>query len=152
MTQPYYDIARVGRRLSDPLTTLGSSPAQAPGWQLNRVVSAQDTTFVARSASVNCHGYTSVRFAITPMTADPRTDPAAVPGGSATVAAEVRIWSEPAKAFVPLPTPITHTAGGAGVAYVVDVPNANGAILGCFVTNALGGICTIASQGFDDDV
>jgi hypothetical protein len=150
MTLPYYNNVD-GRRQSNPLKTLGSSPAQAPGWQLSRVVSAQDTTFVARSAGVNCQGYQTVRFAITPMTADPRTNPAAAPGGSATVAAEVRIWSDIAKAFVALPTPITHTAGGAGVAYVMEVPNANGAILGCFVTNALGGVCAIAAQGFAED-
>lgn len=150
MTEPYFDNMD-GRRKSDPLKTTSTSPAQAPGWQLSRVVTAQDATFVNRGAGVNAAGFNSVRFAVTPMTADPTHDPSAVPGGTQNPSTEVRVWSEQAKAFVPLPTPITKTGAGAGAPYVVDVPNANGSILGCFVTSALTGVVAIAAQGFSEE-
>lgn len=150
MTDPYFNDVD-GRRQSDPLKTTSTSPAKAPGWQLVRVVTVQDSSFIARGAGVNAAGYSSVRFAVTPMTADPTTDPSAAPGGTQNPSTEVRVWSELAKAFVPLPTPITKTGGGAGVPYVVDVPNANGSILGCFVTSALSGVVAIAAQGFNDE-
>lgn len=150
MVEPYFDDVD-GRRRSDPLASLNSSPAKAPDWQLSRVVTAQDAVFTKRSDGVNAGGYSEIRFSVTPMTADPRTDPVAVTGGTGNPATEVRIWSEQAQAFVPLPTPITHAAGGAGVPYVIDVPNANGSILACFVTSAIAGVVAIAAQGFSDD-
>lgn len=140
-----------GRRRSNPLRNLGSSPAKAPDWQLSRVVSAQDTTFVKRADGVNAGGYSSVRFSVTPMTADPTRNASAVAGGTQNPNTEIRVWSEQAQAFVPMSTPITHTGAGAGVPYVIDVPNANGSVLGCFVTSALTGVVAIAAQGFNPD-
>lgn len=138
-----------GRRRSDPLKTLDTSPAKAPDWQLSRVVSAIDADFTKRSSGVNAGGFSSVRFSVTPMTADPTSDDDALPGGTQNPNTEVRVWSEIAKAFVAMPTPITHTGAGAGVPYVIDVPNANGSILACFVTSALAGVVAIAAQGFN---
>lgn len=140
-----------GRRRSDPLRNPGSSPAKAPDWQLSRVRSAQDTVFTKRADGVNAGGYSSVRFAVTPMTADPTRDPAAIPGGTQNPNTEIRVWSEQAQAFVPMSTPITHTGAGAGTPYVVDVPNAEGSILACFVTSALTGVVAIAAQGFNPE-
>jgi hypothetical protein len=150
MTEPYFDNTD-GRRRTDPLKMTSTSPAQAPGWQLSRVVTAEDAAFDDRGAGVNAAGYSSVRFSVTPMTADPTTDPSAAPGGTQDPSTEVRVWSEQAKAFVPLPTPITSVGAGAGAPYIVDVPNANGSILGCFVTSALTGVVAIAAQGFSEE-
>lgn len=148
----YFDTTEGdGRRRSDPLKELDTAPAKAPDWQLNRVVSAQDTTFVKRTEGVNAGGYSSVRFAVTPMTADPTRNPAAVPGGTQNPTTEIRVWSAEASAFVPMSTPITHAGAGAGAAYVVDVPNANGSILGCFITSALTGVVAISAQGFNSE-
>jgi hypothetical protein len=142
-------IVKDGRRRSNPLKSLSTSPAKAPDWQLSRVVTAQDTVFTKRSSGVNAGGYLSVRFSVTPMTADPTTNPAAAPGGTVNPNTEIRVWSEEAAAFVPMSTPITHTGAGAGTPYVVDVPNANGSILACFVTSAVSGFVAIAAQGFN---
>lgn len=146
-------VIKDGRRRSHPLRNLGSSPAKAPDWQLSRVrgSGAADSVFTKRADGVNAGGYSSVRFAVTPMTADPTRDPAAVPGGTQNPNVEVRIWSEQAQAFVPMSTPITHTGAGAGAPYVVDVPNAEGSILACFVTSALTGVVAIAAQGFNPE-
>ncbi len=141
-----------GRRRSDPLRTLDTSPAKAPDWQLSRVVAAQDTVFTKRQDGVNASEFSTVRFSVTPMTADPTSNSGAVPGGAANPATEIRVWSAQANAFVPMSTPITHTGAGAGVPYVIDAPNANGSILACFVTNALGGTAAIAAQGFSDEL
>ena len=132
----------------DPDRVLSATPATAPDWALQRVVTAQDTDFTQRSHGVAMSEYESLRFAITPMTADPLTDEEAEPGGTVAPAIEIRIWSEPAKQFVPMHTPITHEGAGAGAPYVVDVPNAKGATIGCFVTNAIDGVVTIAAQGY----
>jgi len=132
------------------LTTRGSSPAQAPEWQLSRVVTEQDAAFDERTAGVNCSGYRHVRFAVTPMQSDPTTDPDAEAGGTDNPDIEIRMWSPYAKAFVPWPgEALTITGAGAGEGYIVDVPNANGAIIGCFVTNAVSGVVAIAVQGFN---
>lgn len=146
-------VIKDGRRRSDPLRNLGSSPAKAPDWQLSRVrnTGLAESVFTKRSDGVNAGGYSSVRFAVTPMTADPTRDPAAVPGGVENPNVEIRIWSEQAQAFVPMSTPITHTGAGAGTPYVVDVPNADGSILACFVTSALTGVVAIAAQGFNPE-
>lgn len=155
LSQAYFhttlNVGRDGRRRSNPLTSLDTAPAKAPDWQLSRVVSAQDSVYTKRQAGVNAGGFSSLRFAVTPMTADPRVDPEAVPGGTQSPATEIRIWSEPAQAFVSLPTAITHAGAGAGLPYVIDVPNANGSILACFVTNAITGVVAIASQGFNTE-
>lgn len=140
-----------GRRQSNPLTTTDTAPAKAPDWQLSRVASAQDTVFNKRSEGVNAGGYQMVRFSVTPMTADPRTDLDAVAGGAGNPATEIRVWSAQAKAFVAMSTPITHTGAGAGVPYVIDVPNANGSIVACFVTSALSAVVAIAAQGFSEN-
>lgn len=144
----YFDYEGGGRR-SDPLKSLDTAPQRAPDWQLNRVVSAQDTVFNKRTDGVNASHFDAVRFSVTPMTADPTKNPAAAPGGAANPTVEVRVWSEQAKAFVSFPTPLTKTGLGAGIPYIVDVPEANGSIVACFVTNALGGIAAIAAQGYD---
>jgi len=146
----YYDDAD-SRRRSRLLTTIDNAPAKAPDWQLHRVVTAVDAVFNVRSRGVNAGGYSSIRFGVTPMTADPTTNPTAAPGGTGNPAVEVRIWSEQGKAFVPMTPPLIHAAGGVGVPYVVDVPNANGSIFGCFVT-AGPGVTAISAQGFNDDV
>lgn len=144
-------IVKDGRRRSDPMRSLNTSPAGAPDWQLSRVASTQDTVFNKRSSGVNAGGFSTVRFSITPMTADPTTDPAAVPGGTQNPNTEVRVWNEGAGAFVPMATPITKTGLGAGAAYVIDVPNANGSVVACFVTNAITGPVAIAAQGFNPE-
>lgn len=92
-----------------------------------------------------------MRFAVVPMDADPTRSASAVPGGAENPNTEIRVWSEAAAAFVPMSTPITHTGAGAGVAYAVDVPNANGSIVACFVTNAIAGVVAISAQGFNPE-
>jgi hypothetical protein len=147
----YYNDIRRGLRRTDALTTLSTSPAKAPDWQLNRVVSAEDTDFTKRSDGANASGCASVRFAVTPMTADPTSDSEAEPGGSGDPDVSIYVWSEQAKTFVALPIPITATGAGAGVPYVIDVPTANGSIVACFVTNDPGGVVAIAAQGFNPE-
>lgn len=132
----------------NPDRELSATPAAAPGWSLQRVVTAQDADFERVGLGVVTSEYEKLRFAITPMTADPTVNESAEPGGTVNPSIEIRIWSEPAKQFVPMHTPITRAGAGAGVPYVVDVPNANGATIGCFVTNAISGVVTIAAQGF----
>jgi len=132
----------------NPDRELSATPAAAPDWALNRVVTAQDADFARRGHGVAISEYEKLRFAVTPMTANPMTDESAEPGGAGNPSIEIMIWSEPAKRFVPMHTPITRAGAGAGVPFVVDVPNANGATIGCFVTNAISGVVTIASQGF----
>lgn len=141
-----------GRRRSDPLKSLDIAPAQAPDWQLNRVVTAQDGApeHAVRQNGVNASHYDEIRFAVTPMDADPTSNPAAAPGGTANPTVEVRVWSEQAQSFVPFPTALTKTGLGAGTPYVIDVPAANGSIVGCFVTNdPAGEVVAIAAQGYD---
>jgi hypothetical protein len=139
-----------GRQKSDPLKTLHTSPAKAPDWQLSRVASELDADFTKRSDGVNAGGYNALRFAVTPMAADPSKDPAAVQGGTANPSIEVRIWSEQAKAFVPMPGPLARAGAGAGEPYVFDVPNANGSIVGVFVTNDIAGeFVAISAQGHE---
>lgn len=148
----YFDPAD-GRRRSDPLKSIDLAPAKAPDWQLNRVVATQDLTFTDRNQGVNASQYKSLRFAIVPMDLDPTRDDAAVPGGGENPNVEARIWSEQAGAFIPFPTPITKTGAGAGTAYMLDVPNADGAIIGVFVTNAFAGseFVAISSQGYENE-
>lgn len=146
----YFDNAD-GRRRSDSLKTISTSPAKAPDWQLNRVVAAEDVDFTKRSDGVNAGGYAAIRFSVTPMTEDPTQDPDAAPGGSGDPAVEIYVWSEQAETFVSLPIPITHTGAGGGVPYVVDVPAANGSIIACFATADPGGVVAIAAQGFSDE-
>lgn len=147
----YFDYVGGGRR-SDPLKSKDAAPALAPDWQLNRVVSAQDVApFTGQRASkgLNASHYEAIRFMVVPMDADPTINPSAAPGGAANPNVEVMVWSEQANTFVSLPTPITATGGGAGVAYMVDVPDANGSIIACMVTNAPGGVVAISAQGYD---
>lgn len=132
----------------NPDRELSATPAAAPGWALQRVVRAQDADFKRVGHGVVMSEYEKLRFAVTPMTEDPTTDESAEPGGSVNPSIEIRIWSEPAKQFVPMHDPITRAGAGAGVPFVVDVPNANGATIGCFVTNAISGFVTIAAQGY----
>lgn len=139
-----------GRRKSDPLKTLQTSPARAPDWQLNRVASELDADFTKRSDGVNAGGYNAVRFAVTPMASDPSKDPAALTGGAANPSIEIRVWSEQAEAFVPMPGPLARAGAGAGEPYVFDVPNANGSIVGAFVTNDIAGeFVAISAQGYE---
>jgi hypothetical protein len=136
---------------NDPLKTINSSPARAPDWQLSRVVSQQDANFAARGYGVNAGGFNAIRVAVTPMTFDPTLDPTAVPGGTANPSVEVRLWSEQAQAFIPMPAPVTRSGAGVGTPYVFDVPNANGSILGVFVTNNIGGhFVAISVQGYEN--
>lgn len=154
VSQAYFHsnaIVNDGRRRSDPLKSLDTAPAKAPDWQLSRVVSAQDTVFTKRQDGVNAGGFSAVRFSVTPMTADPTRNSSAVLGGTQNPTTEIRVWSTQAKAFVPMSTPITHTGAGAGVPYVIDVPNANGSIVACFVTSAITGVVAIAAQGFNTE-
>lgn len=148
MAEPYFQNMD-GRRRSDPRRSLDTAPAKAPEWQLSRVVSAADAVFNKRADGVNAGGYSSVRFSVVPMTADPRTDPAATVGGSGNPATEIRVWSEQSRTFVPMSTPITHAAAGAGIPHTIDVPNANGSILACFLTGAPGGVVAISAQGYN---
>jgi hypothetical protein len=128
---------------------LGVSPAKAPDWQLSRVVSAADATFTKRSDGANAGGFSAVRFSVAPMTADPRTNSAAAVGGLANPATEIRVWSDESRTFVPMSTPITHLAAGVGIAHMIDVPNANGSILACFVTSTPTGVVAISAQGYN---
>jgi hypothetical protein len=148
MTEPFFSNLD-GRRRSDPRTTLDVSPAKAPDWQLSRVVSAADAAYTKRTEGVNAGGFTGVRFSVVPMTADPRTSPAAVVGGLANPATEIRVWSDESRTFVPMSTPIAHTAAGVGVPHVIDVPNANGSIVACFVTSTPAGVVAISAQGYN---
>lgn len=148
MAEPYFENMD-GRRRSDPRRTLDTAPAKAPEWQLSRVVSAADAVFNKRSDGVNAGGYSSVRFSVVPMAADPRTDPGAVVGGLANPATEIRVWSEQSRTFVPMSTPITHTAAGVGTPHMIDVPNASGSIVACFVTSTPGGVVAISAQGYN---
>lgn len=150
----YFGI-RDGRRKSDPLRSKNTSPAKAPDWQLSRVLPASqaaETVFTKRADGVSAGEFQVVRFAVTPMTADPSKDASAVKGGSGNPNVEVRVWSEQAAAFVPMATALTKTGLGAGAAYVVDVANAYGSILACFVTNSPGGVVAISAQGFNPDL
>lgn len=145
----YFDYVGGGRR-SDPLKSLDISVPQSPDWQLSRVVTAQDSLFTKKSDGVNTSHFDSVRFAVTPMDANPVKTPSAAPGGTANPNVEVRVWSEQAKAFVPFPTALTKTGLGAGSPYIIDVPEANGSIVACFVTNdPLGQFVAISVQGYD---
>lgn len=145
----YFDYVGGGRR-SDPLRSLDIAPQRAPDWALNRVVTAQDVApHSLRSKGVNGSHFDSLRFAVTPMTADPTKDPAAVAGGAGNPAVEIMVWSEQAQLFLPFPSPLTHAAGGAGVPYIVEVPEANGSIVACLVTSAPGGVVAISVQGYD---
>jgi len=145
----FYDYVGGGRR-SGPLRSLDIAPQRAPDWALNRVVSTGPDVFTKRQDGVNGSHFDSIRFSVTPMTADPTKDPAAVAGGAANPSVEVRVWSEQAQAYVPFPTALTKTGLGAGVPYVVDVPDANGSIVACFVTNdPAGEFVAIAAQGYD---
>lgn len=146
----YFDI-RDGRRKSDPLTTLDGAPAAAPDWQLTRVVSAQDADFATRAHGVNCGNYERVRFAVVPHQTDPRLGNGPGNGGTANPNVEVFVWSESAQLFVSFDTPITKSGVGAGDAYMVDVPNANGSILFLAVTNALAAIVAVSVQGYGLD-
>lgn len=148
----YAQPGRDGRRRSNPLQSLDGAPAKAPDWQLSRVVTAQDAVFTKRGDGVNSSSYEHIRFAVTPMDADPTEDPAAIQGGSANPNVQVRVWSEQADAFIPLPTDLTKSGVGVGVGYVIDVDNARGSIVGCFVTNdPAGEFVAIFSQGFAKD-
>lgn len=150
MANPFFDQpGRDGRRKSDPLKSLDGAPARAPDWQLNRVITTQDITFVKRQDGVNCGQYKTIRFNVVPFAADPRTGGA--PGGTANPNVEARVWSEAAGAFVPFDTAITKSGAGAGVAYMVDVSNANGSIVGLFVVNALAAVVAVYVQGHDID-
>jgi hypothetical protein len=146
----YFD-PRDGRRKSDPLRSLDRAPAYAPDWQLHRVTNAQDTVFTEKKHGVNCGHYKSVRFAIVPYDNDPTRVPGATPGGSANPNVEVMIWSESAGEFLSFPTALTGTGVGAGDPYMVDVENANGAILFVAVTAAPGGVVAISAQGYEID-
>lgn len=146
---PYYSGDR--NRKWNPNTTIGGAIPNAPDWQLCRVVSDQDDAFNARGVGVNASGFAQLRFAITPMQADPTTDPDAEPGGTADPAIEIRVWSSMARAFVPFAEPLVFSSAGAGEPYVIDVPNANGSIVGCFITNAITGVVAIAVQGHNDE-
>ena len=148
----YYD-PKDGRRTSNPMTSINSSPAQAPDWQLCRVVDAQDATFDEKKMGVNCGTYQRVRFSVVPYDKDPTIDDTAVPGGTANPDIEVLIWSESAGAFLSFDDPIIKSGAGAGTAYMVDVENANGAILLLAITNALSGdIAAISVQGHYDEL
>lgn len=144
----YFD-PKDGRRKSNPMNSLDIGPACAPDWQLNRVVSAQDTVFNVRNHGVNMGHYQTARFSIVPYDKDPTKDPTALPGGSANPNVEVMIWSESAGEFLSFPTAITKTGTGAGNAYIVDVENAKGSILLLAITNAPGGIVAVSVQGYD---
>lgn len=146
----YFD-PKDGRRRSDPLMSLDRAPACAPDWQLNRVVAAQDTVFNVRNHGVNMGHYRAVRFSVVPYDKDPTKDPTALPGGSANPNVEVMIWSESAGKFLSLDNPITRSGAGAGVAYIVDVENANGSILLLSMTASPGGIVAISSQAYEMD-
>jgi len=144
----YFDNKDRGRA-TDPMTSVDRSPAYAPNWQLNRVVSAQDSgPYTDEKLGINCNDYEHVRFSVVPYDYDPTINSSAAPGGSANPNIEVRIWSEGAGQFLKFDTAITKTGLGAGIAYMVDVPNAYGAVLFVEVTNALGGIAAIYSQGY----
>lgn len=148
----FYDQpGRDGRRKSDPLKSINGSPAHAPEWQLHRVVSAQDADFATRAKGCNCSQYGRVRFSVVPYDADPTIADAAAPGGNANPNIEIRVWSEGAGAFVAMDTPKTKAGAGAGLAYTVEVDNADGAILMIAQTNGVAGISAIYVQGFDLD-
>lgn len=146
----YYDD-RDGRRKSDPLRSINSSPTLAPDWQLYRVVSAQDSVFTEKKYGINCGHYKKVRFSVVPFDDDPVQNPDAAPGGSANPSIEVMIWSDSAGEFLAFPTPLTKTGAGAGVAYIVDVENAYGSILFVAITAAPGGVVAISAQGYSID-
>jgi len=146
----YYDD-RDGRRKSDPLKSINTSPANSPDWHLCRVVSAQDSVFDNQKLGINCDNYKKVRFSVVPYDNDPTEVPSAAPGGTQNPDTEIMIWAAGAQKFLSFDTAITKTGVGAGTAYIVDVDNANGSILLPAITNAISGVVAIFAQGYGLD-
>lgn len=148
----YFD-PKDGRRRSDPLMSLDRAPACAPDWQLYRMILAQDVApHTDIRKGLNCGHYMKVRLAIVPWDKNPLVDPTAVRGGVANPNIEVFVWSEGAQRFLSFDTAITATGSGAGVAYTVDVENANGAILFVALTNVIAsGAIAVSAQAYEMD-
>ena len=148
---PFFDQpGRDGRRRSDPLKDVDGSPAVAPDWQLNRIVSAQDAAvFTDRSKGCNFGHYGKGRFKVEVYTDKTLTSQAAT---ASNPNVEVQRWSESAGKFVQEHVPVQKTGVGAGLGYTFEV-DASGGILICKVTNAPSGseVIAIFAQGYDLD-
>jgi hypothetical protein len=138
----YAQPGRDGRRTTDPLKDLAINPQALPGWQLVRLVSANDdaTSKAIRNNGVNFGHYNRGHFQIIPLATNDLNSPSA---GTANPSVELMTWCPILGKFISMNAKVEYTGLGAGVPYEFEFVS-DGRVLMPAITGTAGGDEVIA--------